>query len=128
MTDQHGDPALLPDARLGARRVAEAVVERERLALDRLEERERAWQIHPSFEDEAQAVDRRAGRPCPRQEPGRVGTHRRSRRVTTGRLPRQVVTDVVTDAFRGLAEVHEAGLVHRGLYPRDASSSAAACG
>ncbi len=32
-------------------------------------------------------------------------------------LPQQVAIDVVSDAFRGLAEVHQAGLVHRGLCP-----------
>jgi serine/threonine protein kinase len=93
------------------------VVERERLALDRLEERDRAWQIHPSFEYEARqwivvpvvpARGKSLAMSVRISDPARDG----------GRLPRQVVIDVVTDAFRGLAEVHDAGLVHRGLYPR----------
>jgi serine/threonine protein kinase len=93
------------------------VVERERLALDRLEERDRAWQIHPSFEDEARqwiVVPVVPARGKSLAVSVRIGDPARDR----GRLPRQVVIDVVTDAFCGLAEVHEAGLVHRGLYPR----------
>ena len=93
------------------------VIERERLALDRLEERDRTWLIHPSFEHEARqwivvpvvpakgkslATSLRIG------DPARSG----------GELPRQVAIDVVTDAFRGLAEVCEVGLVHRGLCPK----------
>jgi serine/threonine protein kinase len=95
----------------------QAIVERERLALDRLEERDRAWQIHPSFEDEARqwivvpvvpARGKNLATSVRMGDPARDG----------GRLPQQVMVDVVTDAFRGLAEVHQAGLVHRGLYPR----------
>ena len=93
------------------------VVDRERLALSRLEERDRTWQINPSFEYEARqwivvpvvpARGRSLGFSVRHGDPAR----------DDGRLPRQVATDVVTDAFHGLAEVHGAGLVHRGLSPR----------
>jgi len=93
------------------------VVDRERLALSRLEERDRAWQIYPSFEDEARQwivvpVVPARGRSLATSV--RLGDPARD----DGRLPRRVATDVVTDAFHGLAEVHGAGLVHRGLSPR----------
>ena len=93
------------------------VVERERLALDRLEERDRAWQIYPSFEYEARqwiVVPVVLARGKSLAVSVRIDDPARDR----SGLPRQVAIDVVTDAFRGLAEVHEAGLVHRGLYPR----------
>ncbi|MDL4777722.1 protein kinase domain-containing protein [Actinomadura xylanilytica] len=95
----------------------QAIMKRERLALDRLEERDRAWQIHPSFEYEARqwivvpvvpAHGKNLAGSVRIDDPARED----------GRLPQQVAIDVVTDAFRGLAEVHEVGLVHRGLYPR----------
>ncbi|WP_460362595.1 protein kinase domain-containing protein [Actinocorallia lasiicapitis] len=93
------------------------VVERERLALDRLEERDRTWQIHPAFADEVRqwtvvpvvpAKGKNLMTSLRIADPERTGN----------RLPRQVAADVVADAFRALGEVHEAGLVHRGLYPR----------
>jgi serine/threonine protein kinase len=93
------------------------VAERERLALERLEERDRAWLIYPSFEYEARqwivvpvvpARGKSLATSVLMNDPAR----------DDGRVPQQVMIDVVTDAFRGLAEVHEAGLVHRGLYPR----------
>ncbi|MGI5286545.1 protein kinase domain-containing protein [Nonomuraea polychroma] len=95
----------------------QGIMERERLALDRLEERDRAWQIHPSFEYEA-----RQWIVVP-VVPARGKSLATSLRIDDpvredGRLPQQVAIDVVTDALRGLSEVHEAGLVHRGLYPR----------
>ena len=103
-----GHPALLSDVR-AADGISEAIVERERVALDRLEERDRTWQIHPSFEYE------------PRQWivvpviPARGKSLVTSVRMEDpkredGRLPRKVMINVVTDAFRGLAEVHEVGL------------------
>lgn len=94
-----------------------AVIDRERLALSRLEERDRAWQIYPSFEYEARqwiVVPVVPARGKSLATSVRLGDPARD----DGRLPRRVVTDVVTDAFHGLAEVHEAGLVHRGLSPR----------
>jgi serine/threonine protein kinase len=94
----------------------EPVIERERLALDRLEERERTWQIHPSFEYEARQwivvpVVPAKGKSLATSV--RINDPARSGRVP----PRQVAIDVVADAFRGLAEVHEEGLLHRGLCP-----------
>ena len=95
----------------------QTVIERERLALRRLEERDRTWLIYPSFEDEARqwivvpvvpALGKNLAASVRLGDPAR----------DDGRLPRQVATDVVTDAFRGLAEVHAAKLVHRGLSPR----------
>ena len=97
--------------------IAEAAVARERLALDRLEERERTWQIHPSFEHEPWqwiVVPVVPARGKNLSTSVRIGDPPRE----SGRLPQKVVIDVVTDAFRGLAEVHEVGLVHRGLFPR----------
>ena len=91
-------------------------MERERVALERLEERDRAWQIHPSFEDEARQWIVVPVVPARGKSLGvsvRIGDPARDH----GRLPQQVAIDVVTDAFRGLAEVHEAGLVHRGCCP-----------
>jgi serine/threonine protein kinase len=80
-------------------------------------DRDRAWQIYPSFEDEARQwivvpVVPARGRSLATSV--RLGDPARD----DGRLPRRVATDVVTDAFHGLAEVHGAGLVHRGLSPR----------
>ena len=95
----------------------QTVIERERLALRRLEERDRTWLIYPSFEDEVRqwivvpvvpALGKNLAASVRLGDPAR----------DDGRLPRQVATDVVTDAFRGLAEVHAAKLVHRGLSPR----------
>ncbi|MCW3842860.1 protein kinase [Micromonospora yasonensis] len=92
------------------------LIERERVALDRLEERDRTWQIHPSFEYEARqwivvpvvpARGRSLASSIPLNDPPR----------TEGRLAQQIQVDVVEDAFRGLAEVHAAGLLHRGLCP-----------
>ncbi|MGH3282327.1 MAG: NERD domain-containing protein kinase family protein, partial [Trebonia sp.] len=93
------------------------VIDRERLALGRLEERDRTWEIYPSFEDEARQwivvpVVPARGRSLATSV--RLGDPTRD----DGRLPRRVATDVVTDAFHGLAEVHGAGMVHRGLSPR----------
>jgi serine/threonine protein kinase len=93
------------------------VVERERVALDRLEERDRTWQIHPSFEYEPRQWTVVPVVPAKGKNLAtsvRIGDPKRD----GGRLPQQVMIDVVTDAFRGLAEVHEAGLLHRALYPR----------
>lgn len=96
--------------------VGVAAVTRERVALDRLEERDRTWQIHASFEYEPRqwivvpvvpARGKSLNASCLLDDPKRED----------GRLPQTVAIDVVTDAFRGLAEVHEAGLVHRALYP-----------
>lgn len=97
--------------------MAEAIVARERVALDRLEERERTWQIHPSFEYEPRqwiVVPVVPARGKNLSASVRIGDPQRE----GGRLPQKVMIDVVTDAFRCLAEVHEVGLVHRGLYPR----------
>ena len=93
------------------------VIDRERLALSRLGERDRTWQIYPSFEDEARqwiVVPVVPARGESLATSVRLGDPARD----DGRLPRRVATNMVTDAFRGLAEVHEAGLVHRGLSPR----------
>lgn len=94
----------------------QAIVERERVALDRLEERDRTWQIHPSFEYEARqwiVVPVVPARGKSLATSVRVGDPARA----DGKPPQQVAIDVVADAFRGLAEVHDAGLVHRGLCP-----------
>jgi serine/threonine protein kinase len=93
------------------------VIDRERVALSRLEERDRTWQIHPSFVDEARQwivvpVVPASGRSLATSL--RVSDPARD----DGRLPRRVATDVVADAFHALAEVHAAGLLHRGLSPR----------
>ena len=96
----------------------QTVIDRERLALSRLEERDRTWQIHPELRRRGQAVDRRPGGPRAGQEPGHLACGSAIPARDDGRLPRRVATDVVADAFHGLAEVHAAGLVHRGLSPR----------
>ena len=101
----------------GSGATPQTVVERERLALRRLEERDRTWLIYPSFEDEVRqwiVVPVVPARGKNLAASVRLGDPARD----DGRLPRQVATDVVTDAFRGLAEVHAARLVHRGLSPR----------
>ena len=53
---RHADQTVLlrcyPMHGWGPGATPQTVVERERLALRRLEERDRAWQIYPSFEDE----------------------------------------------------------------------------
>ena len=101
----------------GVDATVEATVARERVALDRLDERERTWQIHPSFEYEPRqwiVVPVVPARGKSLATSVRIGDPQRE----AGRLPQQVLLDVITDAFRGLAEVHEVGLVHRGLYPR----------
>jgi serine/threonine protein kinase len=93
------------------------VIERERAALDRLEERDRTWTIHPSFEYEARqwiVVPVVPARGKSLATSVRLDDPRRSE----GGLPQQVAVGVVADAFRGLAEVHESGLVHRGIYPK----------
>ena len=114
-----GHPVFLrcyPMAVWGSEASAHPAVERERLALKRLDERDRAWQIHPSFVDEVRQWlvvpvvppwGKSLSVSLKIKDPARDG----------GRLPQQVAIDVVTDAFRGLAEVHEAGLTHRGLHP-----------
>lgn len=93
------------------------IADRERVALDRLEERDRTWLIHPSIEYEARQwivvpVVPAQGKSL------LVSVRQDDPKRDSGRLPHQVMVDVVTDAFRGLAEVHEAGLIHRGLFPR----------
>jgi hypothetical protein len=96
--------------------VSEATIKRERLALDRMEERDRTWQIHPSFEYEPRQWTIVPVVP-PWGNSLRTSVIKNEPKRECGRVPRQVMVDVVTDAFRGLAEVHEVGLEHRGLYP-----------
>jgi serine/threonine protein kinase len=93
------------------------VFDREHTALGRLEERGRTWQMHPAFPDEARQwlvvpVVPSQGRDLiasvRKNDPPRDG----------GQLASEVALSVVTDAFRGLAEVHAEGLTHRALYPR----------
>jgi serine/threonine protein kinase len=93
------------------------VFDREHVALGRLEERGRTWQIHAAFTDEARqwfvvpvvpSLGRDLVESARKDDPPR----------DNGRLASEVALGVVTDAFRGLAEVHVEGLTHRGLYPR----------
>lgn len=97
--------------------ISGAIVARERVALDRLEERDRTWQIHPSFEYESRQWIVVPVVPA-RGKSLVTSVRKDDPKREDGRLPRKVTIDVVTDAFRGLAEVHEVGLAHRGLYPR----------
>jgi serine/threonine protein kinase len=92
------------------------LMDRERKAIDRLEESGRTWQIYPSFEHEAYqwfvvpvvpAQGKSLATSVKLGDPAR----------TDGDLPREVAIDVVRDAFSALAEVHQADLVHRGLCP-----------
>lgn len=96
--------------------VSEATIKRERLALDRMQESDRTWQIHPSFEYEPRQWTIVPVVP-PRGNSLRTSVVKNEPNREGGRVPRQVMINVVTDAFRGLAEVHEVGLDHRGLYP-----------
>ncbi|MFI6500293.1 protein kinase [Nonomuraea typhae] len=92
------------------------LMDRERKAIDRLDESGRTWQIYPSFEHEAHqwfvvpvvpARGKSLATSLKINDPARDHDG----------LPREVVVKVVRDAFSALAEVHEAGLVHRGLCP-----------
>jgi serine/threonine protein kinase len=95
---------------------AQNAIDRERLALKRLKERDRAWQIYPSYEYEARQWLVVPVVP-PEGKSLRISLKKDDPARSGGRLPQQVAQDVVTDAFRGLAEVHEAELTHRGLDP-----------
>lgn len=95
---------------------AQNAIDRERLALKRLKERDRAWQIYPSYEYEARQWLVVPVVP-PEGKSLRISLKKNDPARSDGRLPQQVAQDVVTDAFRGLAEVHEAELTHRGLDP-----------
>jgi Nuclease-related domain len=84
------------------------VFEREHTALGRLEERGRTWQMHPAFTDDARqwlvvpvvpSLGRDLVASVRKNDPPRDG----------GRLASEVALSVVTDAFRGLAEVHAEG-------------------
>ena len=93
------------------------IFEREHMALSRLEERGRTWQMHPGFTDDARqwlvvpvvpSLGRDLVASVRKNDPPR----------DSGRLASEVALGVVVDALRGLAEVHTEGLIHRGLYPR----------
>lgn len=93
------------------------LIEREHRALSRLSETGRAWQTQAMLHDEARRwlvvpVVPPAGTnlhlSITQNEPAREG----------GRLPAALELDVVRDAYSALADVHEEGLIHRGLHPR----------
>jgi serine/threonine protein kinase len=95
-----------------------AIVERERLALQRLDDLDRGWRVQASFVHEARQWTVVPLVP-PRPSNSLVASvfHEEPPRVE-GHLPREVGVNVVRDAFIGLHEVHEQGLLHRGLHPR----------
>lgn len=90
---------------------------RETRALARLADENRTWRIHPPFEDEERSWfvvpvipprDRRnLVESLLRQDPARVD----------GAIPIDLLRTVVTDAFRGLAAIHDQKLLHRILCP-----------
>ncbi|GAA2375244.1 hypothetical protein GCM10010170_078660 [Dactylosporangium salmoneum] len=93
------------------------IIERERQALQRLDDLDRGWRVHASFVHEARqwmvvplvpARGKSLFASLQLNDPPR----------SAGRLPQRVGVDVVRDAFAGLHEVHEEGLIHRGLHPR----------
>ncbi|WP_432838463.1 hypothetical protein [Dactylosporangium sp. CA-092794] len=97
---------------------ARAIVERERVALQRLDDLDRGWRVQASFVHEARQWTVVPLVP-PRPSNSLVASviHGEPPRVD-GHLPREVGLNVVRDAFTGLQEVHEEGLLHRGLHPR----------
>lgn len=94
-----------------------ALIEREHRALTRLSETGRAWQTQAMLHDEA-----RRWFVVPVVPPAGTNLHlsitQNEPARAAGRLPATLEFEVVRDAFSALAEVHEEGLVHRGLHPR----------
>jgi serine/threonine protein kinase len=92
------------------------LIRRERVASDRLAEVDRAWRTYPAFPFEARRwmvvpVAPASGMSL------RTSVRKDLPKREDGRLPVETMVDVVRDAFVGLAEVHDAGLVHRGIHP-----------
>lgn len=93
------------------------LVLRESRAFRALEDTARTERAFPVFIDEVHGwvvtpiskggEERSLSYSVKKQDPERPG----------GRLPQQMVDAIVADAFVGLSEVHEAGLVHRALHP-----------
>ena len=93
------------------------LIEREHVALSRLSETGRAWQPQAMLHD-----DTRRWFVVPVIPPAGTNLHLSIKQNeparTAGRLPASLELDVVRDAYTALAEVHEEGLLHRGLHPR----------
>lgn len=92
------------------------LIHREREATNLLAASGRAWRALPDFEFEP-----RQWRVVP-VEPTQAMSLRTSLLTqrpprTDGHVPEGVARDIVGDAFTGLAQVHDAGVVHRGICP-----------
>ena len=91
------------------------LIEREHHALSALSETGRAWQTQAMFRRRADAGW--WSQSCPRGDQSGAFRAEGSPAREGGVLPVQVMTSVVEDAFRALAEIHAGGLP-RGLHPR----------
>lgn len=94
------------------------VINREGRALLRLEDRDRAWRTYPQFFDEPRQWVVVPVAPSQGRRNLFTSVEANDPERADGRLPDNVAYDVARDAFMALSEVHDEGLLHRGLHPR----------
>lgn len=118
--DLDGDAALLrayPKDGWGPGVDVARLVRHERVATKRIAELQRAWSVEATFVDDARRWIVLPVRPVPSVSLARhAAVGQIEVRDEVGRLTERA-RHIVADAFEALAEVHQKGVVHRGLMP-----------